>query len=265
MVLTQTGTLPSRTLKLYTRDPYNHISIGFDRNLDVLFSFGRKKLNNPLNGGFVQEGINKGLYSIFKGTICCVYKVEVTDEEFANLKLNIDKFNKEKEEILKKKKEKQEEKRNIFVSDAYKKAAIKKNEMIAKVETEIQQKLLVLKRELLKETMSALQERIREFTKTEMYKDFLFKLIEQSRNMLEDKNYILSLTEQDKEKYGDEIKKELSNNIKGNIEIKSSELDILGGLIIEEAEGNYRINNTLLSKLDDTKEYAGLLLTDLLG
>ena len=89
--------MPSKTLKLYTRDPYNHISIGFDRNLDVLFSFGRKKLNNPLNGGFVQEGINKGLYSIFKGTICCVYKIEITDEEFENLKSNIDIFNKQKD------------------------------------------------------------------------------------------------------------------------------------------------------------------------
>lgn len=97
LVLTQTGTLPSKTLKLYTGDPYNHISIGFDRNLNVLFSFGRKKLNNPLNGGFVQEGINKGLYSIFKGTICSVYKIEITEQEYESLKSIIDKFNKEKD------------------------------------------------------------------------------------------------------------------------------------------------------------------------
>lgn len=189
----------------------------------------------------------------------------IFEKIYTEKKVEIDKFNKEKEEYLKKEKEKQEEKRNDFISDMNKKAAIKKNEIIAKEEIGIQQKLLVLKRELLKETMSALQDRIREFAETEDYKDFLFKLIEQSGSILEDKNYFLYLTEQDKEKYGDEIKKELSYKVNGNIEIKSSGLDILGGLIIEEAEGSYRINNTLLSKLDDTREYAGLLLTDLLG
>ncbi|MDV3429019.1 MAG: V-type ATP synthase subunit E [Bacillota bacterium] len=189
----------------------------------------------------------------------------IFEKIYTEKKVEIDKFNKEKEEYLKKEKEKQEEKRNDFISDMNKKAAIKKNEIIAKEEIGIQQKLLVLKRELLKETMSALQDRIREFAGTEDYKDFLFKLIEQSGSILEDKNYFLYLTEQDKEKYGDEIKKELSYKVNGNIEIKSSGLDILGGLIIEEAEGSYRINNTLLSKLDDTREYAGLLLTDLLG
>jgi len=97
LVLTQTGTLPSKTLKLYTKDPYNHISMGFDKNLNVLFSFGRKNLHNPLNGGFVQEGINKGLYSVFKDTICCVYEIKITGEEYGNLKSTIDKFNSEKD------------------------------------------------------------------------------------------------------------------------------------------------------------------------
>lgn len=90
--------MPSRTLKLYTKDPYNHISIGFDRNLNVLFSFGRKTLRNPLNGGFIQEGKNKGIYGVFSNTTCCVYKILITDKEFENIKANIDIFNQEKEE-----------------------------------------------------------------------------------------------------------------------------------------------------------------------
>jgi V/A-type H+/Na+-transporting ATPase subunit E len=189
----------------------------------------------------------------------------IFDKIYTEKKIEIDKFYKEKEEVLIKEKEKQEEKRIAFINDADKKGRLKENEIVAKEEIVISQKLLALKKELLSETASALKDRIREFTKTEEYKDFLFKLIEQSEEILDDKNYILSLTDQDKEKYGDEIKKQFSEKIKGNIELKSSELDILGGLIIEESEGNYRINNTLLNKLDDTREYAGLLLTDLLG
>lgn len=189
----------------------------------------------------------------------------IFEKIYTEKKVEIDKFNKDKEEILKKEKEKHEEKRNVFINDVNKTGLIKKNEIIAKEGIEVQQKLLVLKRELLNETMEALKERIKEFTNTEEYKKFLFQLIEESISMLENKNYILSLTAQDKEKYGDEIKKLLSEKVNGNIELKSSELDILGGIIIEEAEGSYRINNTLLSKVDETREYAGLLLTDLLG
>lgn len=188
----------------------------------------------------------------------------IFDKIYTEKKVEIDKFNKEKEEILKKQKEKQEEKKNAFIDDANKRGKLKENEIAAKEGIDISQKLLAMKKELLKETMSALVNRIKEFTNTEEYKDFLFKLIEQSEEILEDKNYILSLTDQDKERYGEEIKKQFSEKIKGNIELKSSELDILGGLIIEESEGNYRINNTLINKLDDTREYAGLLLTDLL-
>lgn len=189
----------------------------------------------------------------------------IFEKIYTEKKVEIDKFNKDKEEILKKEKEKHDEKRNVFINDVNKTGLIKKNEIIAKEGIEVQQKLLVLKRELLNETMEALKERIKEFTNTEEYKKFLFQLIEESISMLENKNYILSLTAQDKEKYGDEIKKLLSEKVNGNIELKSSELDILGGIIIEEAEGSYRINNTLLSKVDETREYAGLLLTDLLG
>jgi len=189
----------------------------------------------------------------------------IFEKIYIEKKVEIDKFNKEKEESLQNEKEKQYEKMNSFIADANKKGAIKKNEIIAKVGIEVSKKLLVLKRELLIDIMETLKGRIKEFTDTEEYKKFLFRLIEQSEKMLEDKNYILFLTAQDKEKYGEEIKQKFSKKIKGNIELKSSELDILGGLIIKEAEGNYRINNTLLSKLDDTREYAGLLLTDLLG
>lgn len=34
---------------------------------------------------------------MFKGTMCCVYKVEITDEEYERLKSNIDIFNMQKD------------------------------------------------------------------------------------------------------------------------------------------------------------------------
>lgn len=42
IVLTQTGTLLSRIIKFLTQGQYNHASIGFDEELNYMYSFGRK-------------------------------------------------------------------------------------------------------------------------------------------------------------------------------------------------------------------------------
>lgn len=82
IVLSQTGTLFSRAIHLYTRDPYNHASISFDRNLEVMYSFGRRKRYNPMDSGFIKENFNEGLFVFFPDTYCCVLEIEVTDDEY---------------------------------------------------------------------------------------------------------------------------------------------------------------------------------------
>ncbi len=47
IVLTQTGTFFSRSIKFITKEEFNHSSISFNQDLDVLYSFGRKVVNNP--------------------------------------------------------------------------------------------------------------------------------------------------------------------------------------------------------------------------
>lgn len=98
ILLTQTGTIPSKALKLYTKKPFNHISIGLDEDLDGLYSFGRRTLHNPLNGGFVHENINGGVFALFKDTTCSLYKLEVGEAEYKKLLENIEYFNQRKEE-----------------------------------------------------------------------------------------------------------------------------------------------------------------------
>lgn len=46
LLLTDTGSILTRTIKLFTRKKYNHISLAFDAVLEDTFSFGRKKANN---------------------------------------------------------------------------------------------------------------------------------------------------------------------------------------------------------------------------
>lgn len=86
ILLTNTGTFLTRVIKSYTRAPYNHASISFNRELSELYSFGRKTPNNPLDGGFVKEDIKTGTYSRFPNTTCVIYELQVTDREVEKMK-----------------------------------------------------------------------------------------------------------------------------------------------------------------------------------
>ncbi|MDX8362584.1 hypothetical protein [Cytobacillus sp. IB215316] len=79
ILLTDTGTTLNRTIKLVTHAPYNHASIALDKELNEVFSFGRKQPINPLYGGFVQEDFVKGTFSWYPETTCAIYKLEVNE------------------------------------------------------------------------------------------------------------------------------------------------------------------------------------------
>ncbi len=86
ILLTNTGTLFTKMIQGYTRAPYNHASISFNRELSELYSFGRKNPNNPLNGGFVREDIKTGTFSKYPNTTCVIYELRVTDREVEKMK-----------------------------------------------------------------------------------------------------------------------------------------------------------------------------------
>lgn len=92
IVLSQTGTLFSRIIRLCTKDPYNHASIALDDSLSVMYSFGRKTRYNMLNCGFILENFNKGLFTYFKEARCCIIEVPVSDYEYKEIKKAIDCF-----------------------------------------------------------------------------------------------------------------------------------------------------------------------------
>lgn len=92
LLLTNTGTLFTKTIKRFTHAPYNHSSISFDIHLNEVYSFGRKKAYNPLLAGFVREDIYNGTFSYFPKTTCSVYELEVTKEQLHNIRMHIQFF-----------------------------------------------------------------------------------------------------------------------------------------------------------------------------
>lgn len=94
IVLTDTGTLLSKAIGVYTRKDLNHASIAFDKQLTEMYSFGRKQRHNPFVGGFVNENATTG---IFKNANCAIYKIEVSEDIYDKMKEKVRMFEKTKE------------------------------------------------------------------------------------------------------------------------------------------------------------------------
>jgi hypothetical protein len=82
LVLTDTNTLLSKTIKFYTKAEYNHASISLDSSLIDMYSFGRKRPNNPLIAGFIHEDLTR---EYFIRAQCNILTCDVTPDQFTLL------------------------------------------------------------------------------------------------------------------------------------------------------------------------------------
>lgn len=94
ILLTDTGTLFTKLIKLYTKKPYNHASIAFDSDLSEVYSFGRKTAGNPFVGGFVKEDMKSDL---FNQADCAIYSFTVTDVQWQKMNRYIQDIETQKE------------------------------------------------------------------------------------------------------------------------------------------------------------------------
>lgn len=92
LVISQTGTLPSRILKAVTGAEYNHISISLGPELTRMYSFGRRQLYNPIWGGFVVESIYAGTFKRFPNTRAVVLAIPVSREVYDGLLTTLEKM-----------------------------------------------------------------------------------------------------------------------------------------------------------------------------
>ena len=97
LVLSHTGTFPSKFVRFYTRKEYSHISISLDKDLKEMYSFGRINPYNPFRGGFVHESPKKGIFKRFKNTKIKIYSLDVKDEEYDKMCETIKDMEKNKE------------------------------------------------------------------------------------------------------------------------------------------------------------------------
>lgn len=92
VVISQTGTILSRILRMITRREYNHASLSFCEDLNLMYSFGRKNPYNPFWGGFVKESASFGTFKRFSGTKVIVLRIETDEETYINMKSCVEKM-----------------------------------------------------------------------------------------------------------------------------------------------------------------------------
>ena len=95
ILLTNTRSLFSTAIGLYTKQAFNHVSIAIHDDFEQIYSFGRKNPSNPVIGGFVNE-VETQIFEYFSGTSCIVLKRYVSENEFQRITDVIRRFDMER-------------------------------------------------------------------------------------------------------------------------------------------------------------------------
>ena len=75
-------TVPSRAIRFFSRHPYSHIAISMTPRCDIIYSFGRKRLDTILHGGFVEEHQTGPFFSRYHDTACRIAALDVSREQY---------------------------------------------------------------------------------------------------------------------------------------------------------------------------------------
>lgn len=86
ILLSRTDTVLARTIHSATHTEYTHASLSLDNEFEEMYTFGRRKAENPFIGGFVKESLHTGVLKKFDYCPCVIYSLEVTDEQVDKIK-----------------------------------------------------------------------------------------------------------------------------------------------------------------------------------
>ena len=90
ILLTRTGTVPSKLIHAIKGVKFTHASIAIEPRTDRFFSYARRKPHNILIAGFIQENLHKGVFSWYPNNPCAVFSLEITDEAYNKIQNQIE-------------------------------------------------------------------------------------------------------------------------------------------------------------------------------
>lgn len=148
-----------------------------------------------------------------------------------------------------------------------KKGEVEKNRIISKAHLEQKRKILYKRQELLEKQIDIIKKKTLLFTDKEEYGSYLKKcLAEILSNFRNEETIRLYLTHKDMKKYKTVLLKEASNYgfDEKNIKFLSTEEEIIGGMIGVNQSRTIKVDASILSKIEESRQLIGKKLYDAL-
>jgi V/A-type H+-transporting ATPase subunit E len=191
-------------------------------------------------------------------------------------KIIYDKVNEEKEEKLEDFAKEAQKKINIerekleelmlnLQIEVSKKSNIKANTIIAKERVSKQREVLLLKDKLVNDALEDVREKLVEFVSLEEYKQYFINALKRTFDGIDNGNYYLIVLKRDYERFQGDIEGIGSEYPERNVEVIISEVDFIGGLMLKDFEGKFKIDNSIYSKLQESKEIIGVRVMEVLA
>lgn len=174
-------------------------------------------------------------------------------------------FNEESEKLINEEKARIEELRKNLKREVIKKSNIKANELVAKEKLNKQREVLALKDNLVQATLDEISKKLLSYVETKEYREFFIKSLEKTLNEVEDGNYYIVIMRQDEERFKNDIDAIRKMNPNKKITIELSSEDFIGGIILRDIEGTFKVDNTLRSKLYGSREAIGIKVMEMLA
>jgi len=186
---------------------------------------------------------------------------KVNEEKEERLKV----FNQEAQKKLAEQRQKINESRKNLRIEFEKRYNIKANEIIAKEKLNKQRAILNVKDELIKDVLLQVRSKLTKFADSEGYREYLLSSFMKVMDNLEEGNYYLDITHKDYEKFEKDIKLIIGKYENKKMEIRISESDMIGGVIIKDFQSTFKVDSSLYCKLEDSQEFAGIKVMEMLA
>lgn len=154
--------------------------------------------------------------------------------------------------------------RNLKI-EVTKKSNIKANGIVAKERLNKQREILFLKDKLICDTLENVREKLVQFARLPEYKLYFISTLKKTVMEIDSGNYYIVVLKRDNEKFHSDIEVVLNEYHNIKFEIVISDVDFIGGVVVKDFEGKFKIDNTIETKLQESKELIGVRVMEMLA
>lgn len=141
----------------------------------------------------------------------------------------------------------------IIIDRATTRTETEKRRITSLTEVEMRNQLLQTKESLVDAAFEKAQSRLKAFTKTEEYHDYLLMLIEKTAKTIGSKKLVVYVNAKDKKWLNEGKFDRLSRKLRVQLKLANQDEEVAGGCKIETADGKVVSDNTLENRLKELK------------